>query len=981
MALKSPRYCLYRDFVDAYMKGHSEMARCVSHQSAQTEWNQIKKDENFVKQKITEYLDLWNKAGQPEREPSSKKLHKKKNGTPKNDSRQQNFSSDDDEQNRDPNSIECLTPTSSKRKLSVELDELESELLEKEKSWIMRSAEKVAKKKAQTIGKSPQSDTEKVKTPAQESVLKDLNEISQRIANLIQVKSMGLLTAENQKTLKKLIEQKQKRTGDLKRLQSKQRASTRYREKQKRQVEKLCASNPQIAVELSKAFRPPTTRMQFETDCPSLVQIIAEIACIGGVSDDNKGKKLLSLEHLKDAIKERGYEIRKSSLYYRLMPQRALSHDGKKHILTVPVRLRKMQDIEPLPKHEDSHFTAASWKHIKDLAGIFGNDCVLYLTQDTKAKVTIGRPSAKGQSPLIMHLDYKMSSIDSQSNSIVSNHQFTPCVYAASIIDEAGLITNAGPTYISIRSAKHDRLTHESHSIDFDHLVQLKEFEKVAHDHLGRVKPIVIMNIDGSELENNTRYIKTLATAIDKFKKYNLDALIIVNQAPGQALFNVVERRLSSLAQDLAGLILPHDHFGTHLNDAGLTHHAELEKENFKLTGDVLAEVWSMNVLDEYPVVAEYINPSPMIDEQLKMADSVLALNSIIDRVSIEENEEIRSDQTRSTPIISTTEIKTECDIDEFWCATHVLQTQYTIQIIRCNHPSCCTPWRSNYIQVFPHRFLPPPVPFHRSSHGVKMADIETSSALTNPISPFYGNLFQRIQFHGIVINRTHDDLLPYDTCCPSLQTKISSRICSICKQYIPTSIRLRNHYKIHQQYTTDSFDYINNKEEDIIDDNDLNDPYDMPIVSINSTKNGVYLFSDMVEWLKSDFEDDPIVDTKVKSTAATASAMIRKEKQMAAAAIAATTTTTTIQEKSMTLVFNDQQTTTINEIFTEEEITTITDNTQTPTTCLSETQKEQGYILDALEKLGMLDDGASSIGNAPSQQSWDDLEDLVDNI
>ncbi len=45
-----------------------------------------------------------------------------------------------------------------------------------------------------------------------------------------------------------------------------------------------------------------------------------------------------------------------------------------------------------------------------------------------------------------------------------------------------------------------------------------------------------------------------------------------------------------------------------------------------------------------------------------------------------------------------------------YWCATHVLQTQYTIQIVRCSSISCCGPWRSNYIQVFPHRFLPAPV-------------------------------------------------------------------------------------------------------------------------------------------------------------------------------------------------------------------------------------------------------------------------------
>jgi hypothetical protein len=218
----------------------------------------------------------------------------------------------------------------------------------------------------------------------------------------------------------------------------------------------------------------------------------------------------------------------------------------------------------------------------------------------------------------------------------INNHVYlySVCfsIYAASIIDETGSITNVGPTYISIRSAKHDRLTHESHAIDFDRLIKLKEFENVVKDHLGRIKPIVIISVDTSGSENNARYPKTLASAIDKFKRYNLDALIIVNQAPGQALFNVVERRLSPLSQDLAGLILPHDHFGTHLNANGVTEHAELEKENFKLTGDALGEVWSMNVLDEHPVIAEYIKPLPMIDEHLKMVDSALALDGIIDR-------------------------------------------------------------------------------------------------------------------------------------------------------------------------------------------------------------------------------------------------------------------------------------------------------------------------------------------------------------
>ena len=265
------------------------------------------------------------------------------------------------------------------------------------------------------------------------------------------------------------------------------------------------------------------------------------------------------------------------------------------------------------------------------------------------------------------------------------------------------------------------------------------------------------------------------------------------------------------------------------------------------------------------------------------------------------------------------------------------------------------------------------------------MAEIESSSAANNPISPFYGNLFQRIQFHGIVINRTKNDLLPFDACCPSLQSKLPTRTCSICKQYIPSSIRLRQHYKIHQeQYASNFIDYNNNanKVEEIVDDNDLHDPYDMSLVSLHPTQNSVCLFTDMIEWLKSDFEDDPIVDTKVKSIAANASAMIRKDKQMAASSVTTTTTITTTTTSAITTAgaFDHRQIKA-----SLESRTTAPDDTQSTTTteltlCV-DSQLENGSVLDAMEQLAVIDDGTSSIGNPPSQEGWDDLEDLIDKI
>ena len=44
-------------------------------------------------------------------------------------------------------------------------------------------------------------------------------------------------------------------------------------------------------------------------------------------------------------------------------------------INTVPVRLRRAQNDEH-GKHEDGHFATATIRYMKDLASIFGNDCV-----------------------------------------------------------------------------------------------------------------------------------------------------------------------------------------------------------------------------------------------------------------------------------------------------------------------------------------------------------------------------------------------------------------------------------------------------------------------------------------------------------------------------------------------------------------------------------------------------------------------------
>ncbi len=78
----------------------------------------------------------------------------------------------------------------------------------------------------------------KLRQPAQERAYKELSAINERIASLVQVRQMGLSTPENKKQLKKLMVDRKKKAYELKRLQSKQKASNKYRNKQKKIVTK-----------------------------------------------------------------------------------------------------------------------------------------------------------------------------------------------------------------------------------------------------------------------------------------------------------------------------------------------------------------------------------------------------------------------------------------------------------------------------------------------------------------------------------------------------------------------------------------------------------------------------------------------------------------------------------------------------------------------------------------------------------------------
>lgn len=233
------------------------------------------------------------------------------------------MSSDDDYDPHDADlEVELVTPI--EPTFTVRDSTKPTEFNDPNKPWVARSLERARARAEARLAKIQArriASENRVKTPAQESVIQEIREISERIASLVQVKNMGLSTADTNQTLKKLLTQKKERGAELSRLQSKQRSSARYRQRKKRTVESICAADPEVAAQLLRLYKPTTLRVQIDNICPDLLETIEEIARIGGATDTNprlvNALPCASLDELRSKIKERNFEIRRSSNFYR----------------------------------------------------------------------------------------------------------------------------------------------------------------------------------------------------------------------------------------------------------------------------------------------------------------------------------------------------------------------------------------------------------------------------------------------------------------------------------------------------------------------------------------------------------------------------------------------------------------------------------------------------------------------------------------
>ena len=290
-------------------------------------------------------------------------------------------------------------------------------------------------------------------------------------------------------------------------------------------------------------------------------------------------------------------------------------------------------------------------------------------------------------------------------------------------------------------------------------------------------KPILLIESDGAG-DEAPRFPAPLAAAVSLFKELELDALIHGVNAAGLSAFNPVERRMAPLSHDLAGLVLPHDHYGTHLDSRGATTDIELEKKNFLKAAEVLADVWSKTVIDGHKVDCQALQPgSELVPEP----------------------------------------------VDPEWVATHVQQSRYSLQVVKCFNTDCCPSFSTNWTSVFKSRFIPYPAVYEFCATGLKA--VEPHIVFANPKQHSYSPLKTRLIQELSPAEASKYNVTPFDLYCPSMEGKLKKGICAQCHSYWPSQAAMKRHMKCHSKQAQQRLLATSeDSDSDVIEENDENE-------------------------------------------------------------------------------------------------------------------------------------------------------------
>ncbi|CAG8530480.1 7001_t:CDS:2, partial [Gigaspora margarita] len=267
----------------------------------------------------------------------------------------------------------------------------------------------------------------------------------------------------------------------------------------------------------------------------------------------------------------------------------------RKTTIKVPnVKIVAVSQSEMNP-HIDEHYCLASVKMVREFASTFANHSII-ISQDDKAKIGLGIPAVSRTFRSLQSFNEPVT---------VSDHNF-PHRAKQKLIPSVYLIINPEDTNESLR--------------------QVDE-----------------------EPDENPRHLKNIIEYCRFFCKLDLDYFSIYTHAPSQSAYNPVKYSMCTLSEKLAGIELPIDKFGSHLNSWSVVIDEDLARYNFEFAGQYLCEIWKCDNINGKQVYINYVdhNENPFQNNE---KDSIIWL----------------------------------------WIECHIQICHYSLNVRKCSNQSCC---------------------------------------------------------------------------------------------------------------------------------------------------------------------------------------------------------------------------------------------------------------------------------------------------
>ena len=177
--------------------------------------------------------------------------------------------------------------------------------------------------------------------PAQEKAKTMIAEIESEMNVLFQKRSIGIITIEEGKLLRKREAELKREKDHLKSLGRNMESKKKSRASKKRLYEEVFDEYPEVRAKLK--LHESVGRPRTEEEHPELLEVIKNLALHGSGADNRrrteKIRSIKTLSELTEELNSMGYDLSRSGVYLRLLPRTSNSREGKRHVTTAPVKL------------------------------------------------------------------------------------------------------------------------------------------------------------------------------------------------------------------------------------------------------------------------------------------------------------------------------------------------------------------------------------------------------------------------------------------------------------------------------------------------------------------------------------------------------------------------------------------------------------------------------------------------------------------